>query len=314
MASEVFAILYNSRWLWHLVARFRQFPHLSRKPKVLPLRHTTTITMPKDAQFKVFDLRRKNSQLLPSTLVKVRCHRLDVGEWKEGREDVPAGRLRSGKVWKATRGRVAKKKSAPKLPKTAMDVLKALAPDEWPCKQCGEFGKVGFLALVTVVTGVRVELIVIQCNIKCYREFKKQFIAEKFEIRGPGRLGYAAFTKPRVNIAKGQYIDEYVGDLRPIDSEIAFKSLYCFEIPELCVVDAERAGNWTRFINSSCRPNLSCEAAVIGQRHVIVFQALKDIGPEEELTFNYGQKYFKNAGFDCECGARKRPHKAVKEK
>ena len=127
-------------------------------------------------------------------------------------------------------------------------------------------------------------------------------------------MGYAAFTKPRVNITKGQYLDEYLGDIRPLDSELALKSLYCFTIPNLCVIDAERAGNWTRFINSSCRPNVSCEAAVIGKRHVVLFSALKDIGPEEELTFNYGPGYFKDAGFDCDCGVRKGPHKAVKER
>ena len=136
MASEVFATLYNARWIQYLLARFRQFPHLTRKPKALPPRRNTIIRMPKDAQFRVYDLQRKNPRMLPSPPVKIRSHRFDVGEWKEGREDVPAGRLRSGKVWKVARGRVAKKKAAPKLPKTAMDALREVDPS-WGCKQCG---------------------------------------------------------------------------------------------------------------------------------------------------------------------------------
>lgn len=41
---------------------------------------------------------------------------------------------------------------------------------------------------------------------------------------------------------------------------------------------------------------------------MIVFQALKDTGPEEELVFNYGKKYFERAGFECSCGAYDAPH------
>lgn len=158
------------------------------------------------------------------------------------------------------------------------------------------------------------KLITPQCGAKCYREFKKQFVANKIDIRGPGPLGYMAYTKPRVHFTKGQYLDEYIGDLRPIGSDTAHKSLYVFEVPHRCLIDAGEAGNWTRFINSSCRPNVSCTATIVGKRHVIVFQADKDIGPEEELTFNYGPDYFRNAGLLCACSARKKPHKPRKER
>lgn len=123
-----------------------------------------------------------------------------------------------------------------------------------------------------------------------------------------------AFTKPGVHIAKGTYLGEYVGDLRPLDSEQALESLYCTHVRDQCIIDAEQSGNWTRFINSSCRPNLRCSGDSIGKRHAVVFQALKDIGPEEELTFNYGPNYFRNAGFLCACDARKKSHKPAKLK
>lgn len=65
--------------------------------------------------------------------------------------------------------------------------------------------------------------------------------------------------------------------------------MYKYVIPMKCVLDAEKAGNWIRFINSPCEPNLYCRPAVIGKRAVVLFQAKSDIGPEEELTFSYAQ-------------------------
>lgn len=79
-------------------------------------------------------------------------------------------------------------------------------------------------------------------------------------------------------------------------------------IPEVCAVDAERAGNWTRFINSHCQPNVKLWGEHIGKRHVTLFQAFKDIEPEEEIVFNYGASYFEHAGFECECDAFDEPH------
>ena len=116
-------------------------------------------------------------------------------------------------------------------------------------------------------------------------------------------MGYGAYTKPGVHIKKDQYLDEYIGDLLPCGSCDETNSRYQFEIPGICVVDAEKAGNWTRFINSHCRPNVKPWGASIGRREVIVFQALRDIGPEEEIVFDYGKKYFEKAGFACGCSA-----------
>jgi len=39
-----------------------------------------------------------------------------------------------------------------------------------------------------------------------------------------------------------------------------------------------------------------------------LFQALRDIGPEEEIVFNYGRRYFEEAGFECRCGEVARAH------
>lgn len=146
------------------------------------------------------------------------------------------------------------------------------------------------------------DCIVTQCaGMQCYREFAKaNFPVDIVDLKGPGRLGYSAYTKPGVKIKKDQFVGEYVGELRP--QELELESMYQFIVPGKCALDSKDAGNWTRFINSHCRPNLACHTIVVGRRKVILFQALRNIGEEEELTFKYGySNYFKNAGFACKC-------------
>lgn len=150
------------------------------------------------------------------------------------------------------------------------------------------------------------------CGNACYKAFRREHFPRgqaAIEIRGPGPLGYAAFTRPGARFDKGRYIGEYTGELLPLDSHPADTAgLYRYEIPGVCAVDAEQAGNWTRFMNSSCTPNVKPWGDVVGKRHVIVFQALRDIGGGEELTFNYGRRYFEKAGFLCGCSAQKGAH------
>lgn len=40
----------------------------------------------------------------------------------------------------------------------------------------------------------------------------------------------------------------------------------------------------------------------------MLFQALREIGPQEELTFQYGAKYFVDAGLVCRCGVGEGGH------
>lgn len=140
------------------------------------------------------------------------------------------------------------------------------------------------------------------CGIKCYRAFQKtNFLpSSSIQIRGPGPLGYAAFLSPDAPpIAKNSYVGEYLGELLPTGNS----SLYGFEIPGIGMVDAERAGNWTRFSNSHCRPNVKVWGDFVGKRRVILFQTLREVRPGEELTWSYGRAYFEKAGFLCGCDA-----------
>ena len=125
-------------------------------------------------------------------------------------------------------------------------------------------------------------------------------------------MGYGAFTAPNVRIRKGQWLDEYIGELLPLPNpnttSTASTSLYRLWIPGTAIIDAERAGNWTRFVNSSCRPNVRVWGESVGKRQVVLFQALREIGPQEELTFQYGARYFVDAGLVCRCGVGEGGH------
>lgn len=145
-------------------------------------------------------------------------------------------------------------------------------------------------------------------GITCLRAFRKQHFSRPCaDIRGPsGVSGYGAFAKPGQSIPKGAYLGEYIGELCPLGTRN--ESLYRFDVPSVCTIDAQAAGNWCRFINSSCRPNVRCFADFVGGWHVVLFEALREIGPGEELTFQYGRRYFEDAGFECRCSALKGPH------
>ena len=70
-----------------------------------------------------------------------------------------------------------------------------------------------------------------------------------------------------------------------------------------------------RYINHSCRPN----AEPYFVKHVIKIRAIKNIKPEEEITYNYGRGYFdcfiKAVGCKCiACRKKKAKVRAERRK
>ena len=62
-------------------------------------------------------------------------------------------------------------------------------------------------------------------------------------------------------------------------------------------IDGSRGGNGSQFVNHSCRPN-SFVRIISG--HVIFF-ALRDIEPGEEITLDYVESYHPDT-YRCRCG------------
>jgi uncharacterized protein len=122
------------------------------------------------------------------------------------------------------------------------------------------------------------------------------------EIGNSAIHGRGAFAATR--IAAGVRIVEYVGEkigkeesLRRCEAE----NEYIFELDEAFDLDGNVEWNPARFVNHSCSPN--CEAEY-DEGHIYIV-ALRDIAPNEELTFNYGFDLTDYRDHPCRCGAER---------
>lgn len=120
------------------------------------------------------------------------------------------------------------------------------------------------------------------------------------EVRQSIIHGTGAYA--RSAIASGTRLIEYVGER--ISKEESSRRCdadneYIFTLDEQWDLDGKVAWNPARFINHSCAPN--CEAEWDEGR--IFIQALRDIQPGEELTFNYGYDLEDFQEHRCRCGA-----------
>jgi SET domain-containing protein len=113
------------------------------------------------------------------------------------------------------------------------------------------------------------------------------------------RSGLGLFaTEP---IKKGEFVIEYTGKmLAPEEVEKSTSNKYFFEIDKHWTVDGSGRENIARYANHSCRPN--CEVRIYAKR--IRIWAIKNIKPDDEITYDYGKEYFdefiKPKGCRCE--------------
>ncbi len=131
------------------------------------------------------------------------------------------------------------------------------------------------------------------------------------EVRPSSIQGMGVFAQRL--IPKKTRIIEYVGerishaeaDARYNEDAMEHPYTYLFTVDRKTVIDATVQGNESRYINHSCEPN--CEAVLEEKR--IYIEALRDIQPGEELTYDYHLEY--QGRYDpawkeryaCHCGA-----------
>lgn len=209
--------------------------------------------------------------------------------------------------------------SDPALPAEALNILRpptsAQSP-EYDCLACGK------PANDTT------------CTLSCYATYRRTVldpVRTKLQIRqtAPGTklsagIGLGVFVRPGHTIRAGTFLGEYLGEILPADAPEGNTSAYAFTMagddgdggggggggPEL-LVDAETHGNWTRFVNSSCRPNVEALPEQVGKVRVVVFRALRNIKAGEQLFIFYGQGYFETRGLLCCCGEQPVAHTVV---
>ena len=120
----------------------------------------------------------------------------------------------------------------------------------------------------------------------------RRFVARRSPIHGNGVFA----TAP---IARGEEISEYKGTLLTPDEADALYGdggetghTFLFTLNEQYVIDANQRGNTARWINHSCAPN--CRAVVEEsasgdpRRDKVKIEAIRNIKPGEELTYDYG--------------------------
>ena len=134
----------------------------------------------------------------------------------------------------------------------------------------------------------------------------KYFVLRDSPIQGRGAFA----TRP---IRRGTRIIEYTGELispdeadrRYDDGKMGRHHTFLFSVTSRKCIDAGVGGNDARFINHSCAPN--CEA--VDERSRIYIEAIRNIVPGEELTYDYA--YERDGTEDeewekvyvCKCGA-----------
>jgi len=114
---------------------------------------------------------------------------------------------------------------------------------------------------------------------------------------GRSNAGLGLFA--RVPIKKGQFIVRYSS--RKLRAEVAdeLDNRYMFEVNNRWTIDGSGRRNRARYINHSCRPN----AEVYFVKHVIKIRAIKNIKPDDEITYHYGRDYFDTfiKAVGCKC-------------
>ncbi|KAK4112466.1 SET domain-containing protein [Canariomyces notabilis] len=128
-------------------------------------------------------------------------------------------------------------------------------------------------------------------------------------------MGFGVFIRPGCVLKKGEWIGEYLGELLPPTYPGADDSNYAFELPGFpaegisgVVINAQRHGNWTRFVNSHCSPNVVAYPEQVGKVRIVAFRTVKRIVAGQQLFIAYGRQYFSGRGMLCSCNAQAQPH------
>lgn len=91
-----------------------------------------------------------------------------------------------------------------------------------------------------------------------------------------------------VPIPKDKKIIEYIGPILSLEETIGRSGRYLMEIGDVYFIDGSPRSNIARYINHSCEPN--AKAYRTGVR--VWIWSIRDIEAGEEITYDYGEKYF----------------------
>jgi SET domain len=122
-------------------------------------------------------------------------------------------------------------------------------------------------------------------------------------------------VKALQRIPAGSLLAEYVGEIYPVTKELMLgiynnpTYLYCQTrakakgAENALQIDPSIRGNWTRYVNHSCRPKSDFMVYACGEK-MLTCLTVRDRAIEfgEEITVSYGRSYFTGQQLACRCG------------
>jgi NuA3 HAT complex component NTO1 len=102
---------------------------------------------------------------------------------------------------------------------------------------------------------------------------------------------------------KGETCRSTVADIRESRYEEDGVDCYLLKQDDDTVVDCTFQGNYARFTNHSCNPNMYSKIVKVDNENHIIFFARTDIKAGEELTYNYRFES-EDGKVPCYCGAQ----------
>lgn len=137
---------------------------------------------------------------------------------------------------------------------------------------------------------------------KCRLDTLAGHLVELVEYPNKG-TGVRALTNFKEKDILGQYVGEILPEIDCADTVYPLQHVSKTD-PSfgLAIISPRYKGNWTRFINHSCSPSTKYVPMTIGERTVMVVQAIRDISAFEEITANYGWSYWTSGWRTCRCG------------
>lgn len=110
-------------------------------------------------------------------------------------------------------------------------------------------------------------------------------------------VGFGVFAEQR--ILSCSFVGEYTGIIQQTTRKNMKDKKYCvhYTVSQMgrnnFIIDAEKMGNFTRFINHSANPNLSLQSVYWRGIPRMIFIALKEIEEGTQFTFDYGTFFWK---------------------
>lgn len=110
-------------------------------------------------------------------------------------------------------------------------------------------------------------------------------------------VGFGVFAEQRITPCS--YVGEYTGSIQERKRKHTKDKMHCvrYTVWEMgrrnFIIDAEKMGNFTRFINHSANPNLSLQSVYWRGLPRMIFIALKEIDEGTQFTFDYGTFFWK---------------------